>query len=138
MAQGARLSTAVIFVHNLDRSVDFYTDILGLQVADHSTTAALLSNAAGTQLVLRAMGPGVGRALGAIGVQYVVWTMADKEDLDRCERALRHRAAHEETRSEDGVTVLEGRDPDDLRVVATYPGPDEVPLHQLPARIYGW
>ena len=60
MAQGARLSTVVIFVHDLDRSVDFYTDILGLEVADRSTTAALLSNAAGTQLVLRAMGAGAG------------------------------------------------------------------------------
>ena len=83
MAQGARLSSVVIFVHNLDRSVDFYTDCLGLEVADHSTTAALLNNAVGTQLVLRAMGPGVSRSLGAVGVQYVVWTAADKEDLDR-------------------------------------------------------
>ena len=138
MAQGARLSSVVIFVHSLDSSVDFYTHILGLEVADHSPTAALLNNAVGTQLVLRAMGPGVSRALGAVGVQYVVWTAADKADLDRCERALRDRAAHRETRSHNGVTVLEGRDPDDLRLVVTYPGPDEVPLHQLPPRIYGW
>jgi len=110
MAQGARLSSVVIFVHSLDRSVDFYTHILGLEVADHSPTAALLNNAVGTQLVLRAMGPGVSRALGAVGVQYVVWTAADKADLDRCERALRDRAAHRETRSHNGVTVLEGRD----------------------------
>jgi catechol 2,3-dioxygenase-like lactoylglutathione lyase family enzyme len=138
MAQGARLGTVVIFVHDLDRSVDFYVDILGLEVADSSTTAALLSNAAGTQLVLRAMGPGVSRALGAVGVQYVVWTAADQEDLERCERALRGRAAHRETRGSDGVTVVEGRDPDDLRVVVTYPGPDQIPLHKIPARVYGW
>ena len=138
MARGARLSSVVIFVHDLDRSVDFYTDILGLEVADHSTTAALLNNAVGTQLVLRAMGPGVSRSLGAVGVQYVVWTAADKADLDRCEQALRGRAAHRETRSHDGVTVLEGRDPDDIRLIVTYPGPDEIPLHRLPARIYGW
>jgi catechol 2,3-dioxygenase-like lactoylglutathione lyase family enzyme len=138
MAQGARLSSVVIFVHNLDRSVDFYTDILGLEVVDHSTTAALLNNAVGTQLVLREMGPGVSRPLGAVGVQYVVWTVAGKEDLDRCEQALRGRAAHRETRSHDGVTVVEGRDPDDVRMVVTYPGPDKVPLHQIPTRIYGW
>ena len=138
MAHGARLGLVVMFVRDLDRSVDFYTHILGLEVADHSPTAALLNNAVGTQLVLRAMGPGVSRALGAVGVQYVVWTAADKADLDRCERALRDRAAHRETRSHNGVTVLEGRDPDDLRLVVTYPGPDEVPLHQLPPRIYGW
>jgi len=138
MAHGARLSSVVIFVHNLDRSVDFYTDILGLKVVDDSTTAALLNNPAGTQLVLREMGPGVSRPLGAVGVQYVVWTAAGKEDLDRCEQALRGRAAHRETRSHDGVTVLEGRDPDDIKLIVTYPGPEEIPLHRLPARIYGW
>jgi catechol 2,3-dioxygenase-like lactoylglutathione lyase family enzyme len=138
MAQGARLSSVVIFVHSLDRSVDFYADILGLEVVDRSTTAALLSNAVGTQLVLRAMGPGVSRALGAVGVQYVVWTAAGKQDLDRCEQALRGRAAHRDTRSGDGVTVVEGRDPDDIVLVVIYPGPDEVPLKQLPTRIYGW
>jgi catechol 2,3-dioxygenase-like lactoylglutathione lyase family enzyme len=138
MAQGARLTSVVIFVHDLDRSADFYEEILGLEVADHSTTAALLNNAAGTQLILRAMGPGVSRALGAGGVQYVVWTAADQEDLERCERALRGRAAHRETRGSDGVTVVEGRDPDDLRVVVTYPGPDQIPLHKIPAQVYGW
>jgi len=138
MAQGARLGSVVIFVHDLDRSVDFYTGVLGLEVDDRSTTAALLSNAAGTQLILRAMGPGVGRALGAVGVQYVVWVAAGSEDLERCEQALRKRAAYRETRSHEGVTVVEGRDPDDLVVIIAYPGPDEVPLHRLPARIYGW
>jgi catechol 2,3-dioxygenase-like lactoylglutathione lyase family enzyme len=138
MAQGARLGSVVIFVHDLDRSVDFYEDILRLEVADRSTTAALLSNAAGTQLVLRAMGPGVARALGAVGVQYVLWVAAGSEDLERCEQALRKRAAYRETRGHEGVTVVEGRDPDDLVVVIAYPGPDEIPLHRLPARIYGW
>jgi catechol 2,3-dioxygenase-like lactoylglutathione lyase family enzyme len=138
MAQGARLGSVVIFVHDLDRSVDFYEDVLGLEVADRSTTAALLGNATGTQLVLRAMGPGVGRALGAVGVQYVVWTAADEHDLERCERTLRKRTAYRETRGSDGVTVVEGRDPDDLLVVVTYPGPDQVPPHKIPPRVYGW
>ena len=138
MAQGARLGTVVIFVHDLDRSVDFYTDVLELGVADRSPTAALLSNDVGTQLVLRAMGRGAERALGAVGVQYVVWTAAGKDCFERCEHALRKRGAHRETRSHEGVTVVEARDPDDLAVVVTYPGPDEVPMHQLPPRIYGW
>lgn len=138
MAQGTRLTSVVIFVHNLDRSVDFYADVLGLEVADRSTTAALLNNAAGAQLVLREMGSGASRPLGAVGVQYVVWSVAGQEDLDRCEQALRDRAAYRETRGQDGVTVVEGRDPDDLSMVVTYPGLDEIPLHELPSRIYGW
>jgi len=138
MAQGARLSSVVMFVHDLDRSVKFYTGILGLEVADRSPTAALLSNAEGTQLVLRAMGLGADRALGSVGVQYVVWTAAGKEELERCEQVLREHGAHRETRVHGVVSVVEGRDPDDIGLMITYPGPDEVPLHELPPRIYGW
>ena len=138
MAQGARLSSVVMFVHDLDRSVKFYTGILGLEVADRSPTAALLHNAEGTQLVLRAMGLGADRALGSVGVQYVVWTAAGKEELERCEQVLREHGAHRETRVHGVVSVVEGRDPDDIVLMITYPGPDEVPLHELPPRIYGW
>jgi catechol 2,3-dioxygenase-like lactoylglutathione lyase family enzyme len=138
MAQGARLSSVVMFVHELDRSVKFYTGILGLEVADRSPTAALLNNAEGTQLVLRAMGTGANRALGSVGVQYVVWTAAGKQELERCERVLREHGAHRETRVHGVVSVVEGRDPDDIVLMITYPGPDEVPLHELPPRIYGW
>ena len=138
MAQGARLSSVVMFVHDLDRSVKFYTGILGLEVADRSPTAALLNNATGTQLVLRAMGSGADRALGSVGVQYVVWTAAGKEELERCEQVLREHGAHRETRVHGVVSVVEGRDPDDIVLMITYPGPDEVPLHELPPRIYGW
>src|SRR5215469_4485984 len=64
MADGVRLGSAVMFVQDLDRSVSFYTGVLGLEEADRSTTAALLVSAAGAQLILRAMGPGAGHPLG--------------------------------------------------------------------------
>ena len=56
MADGARLDSVVMFVHDLDRSVSFYRDVLALQVTDHSSTAALLAGPSGSQLILRAMG----------------------------------------------------------------------------------
>ena len=138
MADGVRLGTAVVFVQDLDRSVSFYTEVLALEEADRSTTAALLVSAAGTQLILRAMGSGAAHPLGSLGVQYVVWTAAGPADLDRSERALKNRSAHQQRRSSGRVTVVEGRDPDDLPVLIIYPGPDEAPLHELPVRIYGW
>ena len=138
MADGVRLGTAVVFVQDLDRSVSFYTEVLALEEADRSTTAALLVSAAGTQLILRAMGSGAAHPLGSLGVQYVVWTAAGPADLDRSERALKERSAHQERRGSGGVTVVEGRDPDDLPVLLVYPGPDQTPLHELPMRIYGW
>lgn len=138
MAHGARLGSAVMFVQDLDRSVSFYTEVLGLEVADRSPTAALLISAAGAQLILRAMGIGAVHVLGGVGVQYVVWTAAGETDLDRCERVLKSRSAHRDTRVCEGAVAVEGRDPDDVVVVITYPGPDQVPLHELPVRIYGW
>ena len=138
MAHGARLGSAVMFVQNLDRSVSFYTDVLALEVADQSATAALLVSDDGSQLILRAMGSNAPHALGSVGVQYIIWTADGKAGLDRCERVLKERSAHRETRGSGGVTVVEGRDPDDIVLMITYPGPDEAPLHELPVRIYGW
>ena len=138
MANGARLDSVVMFVHELDRSVSFYVEVLGLQVADRSSTAALLLSGHSSQLILRAMGTRAAHALGSVGVQYVIWTAAGKDDLARCEQALKARSAHTETRTCEEVTAVEGRDPDGLIVIVAYPGPDQVPLHELPVRIYGW
>jgi catechol 2,3-dioxygenase-like lactoylglutathione lyase family enzyme len=138
MADGARLSSVVMFVQDLDRSVNFYTELLELRVADRSATAALLVSPDGSQLILRSMGTGGVHSLGGVGVQYVIWTAAGQADLDRCEQVLKQRSVHRDTHTSESVKVVEGRDPDDIVVLVTYPGPDQVPLHELPVRIYGW
>ena len=138
MAHGARLDSVVMFVHDLDRSVSFYSDVLNLHVADRSATAGLLIGAKRSQLILRAMGRGAEHALGGVGVQYVIWTADDADDLARCEKVLKDRSAWRDSRTTEHVTAVEGRDPDDIVVMITYPGPDQAPLHELPVRIYGW
>jgi catechol 2,3-dioxygenase-like lactoylglutathione lyase family enzyme len=140
MAQGARLSTVVMFVRDLERSVRFYSGVLSLTTADRSTTAALLVSATGAHLVLRAMGQSAVHPLGSAGVQYVVWSAAGEEDLSRIEQVLKSHSAHSETRTSYGVTVVEGRDPDGIPVMACYPGPDQLPADQqhLWTRIYAW
>jgi catechol 2,3-dioxygenase-like lactoylglutathione lyase family enzyme len=138
MASGARIGSAIIFVRDLDRSVGFYQEVFGLEVTDRTSTAALLTSAGGAQLALRAMGGGAARALGTVGVQYVIWTASNRADLDRAERALKARSAHRDTRSDGDVALIEGQDPDDVPVMIVYPGPDRVPLHKLPVRVYAW
>jgi len=138
MAEGARLGSVVMFVHELDRSVTFYTDVLALEVVDRSPTAALLHSAGGAGLILRAMGSAAAHPLGSVGIQYVVWTAAGAEDLARCERVLAGRGAHRDTRRSGDLTVVEGRDPDDMVLMVIYPGPDVLPLRELPVRIYRW
>ncbi|HEY9242754.1 MAG TPA: VOC family protein [Streptosporangiaceae bacterium] len=138
MAKGTRIGSVVIFVQQLDRSVRFYQDVLRLQVTDQSPTAALLVSPEGSELILRAMGSAGSHPLGAVGVQYVIWTAADRADLDRCERALKERSAYRDTRGSDGIVLVEGHDPDDTVVMIAYPGPEERQLKRLPTRIYGW
>ena len=53
-------------------------------------------------------------------------------------RVLKARSAYRDTRSSGGVKLVEGHDPDDTVVMVTYPGPDQMPAHELPVRIYGW
>jgi catechol 2,3-dioxygenase-like lactoylglutathione lyase family enzyme len=138
MPRGARIGSVVTFVAELDRSVSFYTEVLGLEVADASPTAALLVSEDGSELILRAMGSNAGHALGSVGVQYVIWNAADRQDLDRCELALKRRSAHRDTRTDGNAVAVEGRDPDDITVMIAYPGPGEEALAKLPPRIYGW
>lgn len=127
-----------MFVQDLDRSVRFYQDVLALEMSDHSPTAALLTSGSGSQLILRAMGSGAVHSLGGVGVQYVIWTAQDEQELDRCERTLKELSAHRDTRVSGPAKAVEGRDPDDIVVMIIYPGPDQAPLHELPVRIYGW
>jgi catechol-2,3-dioxygenase len=138
MAKGTRIGSVVVFVQLLDRSIRFYQDLLELQVIDQSPTAALLVSPGGSELILRAMGSAGAHPLGAVGVQYVIWTAADRDDLDRCERVLKERSAYRETRGSDGIVLVEGHDPDDSVVMIAYPGPEERQLQRLPTRIYGW
>jgi catechol 2,3-dioxygenase-like lactoylglutathione lyase family enzyme len=56
MAHGARLASAVMFVRDLDRSVSFYHELLALDTAEPSPTAAPLVSQDGSHLILRAMG----------------------------------------------------------------------------------
>lgn len=132
------LNGTVIVVKDLNRSVDFYRQLLGLEVVDTSTTAAMLSTAQGTHVVLRAAGPQAPHPLGGLGVQYIVWRLPSREDLDKCEQMLRQWSAYRETRSYAGVTSVEGHDPDNLVVMLTYADPEQPPLHEIPTRVYAW
>ena len=55
--EGPWLSTAVMFVRELAASVDFYREVLRMEVTIREPSAALLVNAGSFQLYLREMGP---------------------------------------------------------------------------------
>jgi predicted thioesterase/catechol 2,3-dioxygenase-like lactoylglutathione lyase family enzyme len=133
-----RLASAVMFVHELDRSVAFYRELLGLDVTLRDDGVALLVSPDGYQLYLRSMGPRDPHPLGHIGIQYVIWTAEDEDDLRRCERVLRVHSTRVSVQTVDGFTIVEGRGPDDVPVLITFPGPDQAPRHEILQRIYQW
>lgn len=133
-----KLASAVMFVADLERSVVFYQELLGLDVAVRDEAAALLVSPDGNQLYLRSMGKRVQHPLGAIGIQYLVWTAESEEDLQRCERVLKAQSPQVTSTTVDGFRMVEGRGPDGVPVVVTYPGPDQAPRHEILQRIYAW
>ncbi|MGZ4531310.1 MAG: CBS domain-containing protein [Mycobacteriaceae bacterium] len=138
LAHSPRIVSAVIFVSNLDRSAAFYRDLLNLMPTHSDATAAFLAASNGTLLCLRALREGALRHPGGLGLQYVIWTAADEHDLARCEGVLRSRNAHIRTSTFDRITAIEGRDPDAVPVLITYPAPGDAQPGALAPRIYTW
>jgi catechol 2,3-dioxygenase-like lactoylglutathione lyase family enzyme len=133
-----RLATAVMFVTDLDRSVAFYQALLGWDVALEDDSVALLVSPDGFQMYLHGRGPRTQHPLGQIGIQYLIWTAHDEHELRRCRNVLQATASHDVTTTLDGFTVVEGRDPDDVPILVTYPGPEDAPRHQIMRRAYAW
>jgi catechol-2,3-dioxygenase len=138
MAEDLRLTGVVVYVRDLDKSVSFYRELLKLEVCDSAPTAALLCTADGPELILRATGQASSHPLGQLGVQYVVWALPSRDELDRCERVLRDRSAYRDTRVTEKTTLVEGHDPDDIVVMLTYTEGNGHPPRELSARIYAW
>ena len=138
MVTGLRLASAVMFVTVLDRSVLFYEELLGWHVAVSDESVALLVGPEAFQLYLRAMGRHTQHPLGFVGIQYLSWTASDEADLRRCEDVLRRESSRVSRTAGDGFMLIEGQGPDGVPVMVAYPGPDQVPRHEIPRRIYEW
>jgi catechol 2,3-dioxygenase-like lactoylglutathione lyase family enzyme len=132
------LSSIVVFVTDLARSIDFYSEFLGAGPTLRNESAALLVTPDGSQLYLRDIGPKAEHALGAVGPQYPLWSAESRAQLDRCEAFLRSRSDCVTVTEQAGFRLVEGRDPDDEPVVVTYPGPDKLPRLEIIDRIYAW
>ncbi|MBH0054283.1 hypothetical protein I6E74_08895 [Salinibacterium sp. SWN139] len=133
-----RLTSAVTFVSDLDRSVTFYCDLLGLTCSILDESAALLVGPENYELYLRGKHAQPSRVLGSVGIQYLIWSAESLEEFERCEEALRRESVHVRRERLDDFEVVEGRDPDHLPVMVVFPGPDESVRHAIIPRIYSW
>jgi CBS domain-containing protein len=131
-----RLASAVVFVSDLARSIGFYQPLLRYPVTVRDVGAALLTGPSGSQLYLREVGDSSIQRSDGVGVQVVSWTAGGRDDLDRCKEMLEERGAYVALDSSEGITLLEGRDPDGLPVIIAYPGPDKARRDMISPRIY--
>jgi catechol 2,3-dioxygenase-like lactoylglutathione lyase family enzyme len=135
MASG--LLGAVVVVRDLARSEAFYREVLDLDVDASAVDAVLLSAPTGDHLVLRALSDAP-HVSGGIGPLFLVWAVESADELDRAEEALRSRDALVSRSMEQGWEVVEGRDPDEVRVVVVFAVSRETAKASLPPRVYAY
>jgi catechol 2,3-dioxygenase-like lactoylglutathione lyase family enzyme len=132
----ARLSSSVMFVTQLDRSVAFYRDVFGCKTAILDLGAALLVAPDGFQIYLVAKGERAEHPAAHIGLQYLMWSTDSAEALESVESALRGAGGHPDRHSSGGVTFVRGRDPDGIGVVIAHPTPERLPRSVIGPRVY--
>ena len=106
-----------------------------------SRLAAKVDNNAivdGFQIYLYSKGPSRRHGVGHDGVQYLLWATDSGAELQRITQRLRAHDSATYSHVENGVTFVEGCEPDRGRVIVAYPGPGQFPRAdsgpEVPAR----
>lgn len=136
MAYVATVSSSIVFVSELERSVAFYHDVFGCEVSVRSESAVLLLAPEGFQLYLFAKGSGTEHPFGGIGVHHLLWATDSAEGLEHFEQLLKDHGRYSDTHTTGGVRFVEGLDPDGIRVVIAHPSPKQQPRSVLDSRFY--
>jgi len=106
-------------VGSLDRSLSFYRDGLGLEVAWNDDVVAVLRGTGETaaNLALREVRGETKPGLGQAGVTRIGWQMTSPAELDSAEERLkRHGGQYQRTDARGGGRIVT-HDPDGLEVV---------------------
>jgi catechol 2,3-dioxygenase-like lactoylglutathione lyase family enzyme len=133
----AHVASCVIRVSDLDRSLTFYRDVFSCRVVIRESDTALLLTPNGFQIYLHAKRSFRRHAAGATGVQYLMWATESEPDLQRIRQRLRTYDTAVYSHTENGVTFLEGCDPDGGRVIVAYPSPRQLPRTVIADRLRG-
>jgi hypothetical protein len=129
----------VVFVAELGRSMEFYRDIFSCEASLETPGAALLLAPGGFQIYLIAKGRGAPHHPGGIGVQYLMWAVETAAALADLEQAIKDRGGstcRTHTYASGGVSFLESRDPDGIRILVAYPSPERLPRSLVESRLH--
>jgi catechol-2,3-dioxygenase len=125
-------------VRDLDRSVSFYQNVLGLGVIWKDEKLAVLSSPEdiGDTLVLRDIGATARPHAGEVGVTRLFWRVGDLAALDDTEdRLIRHSIPYQRHR-EGEIPGISTHDPDGINIVVL--PPDQPPLAGTPPAVAYW
>ncbi|HLM21218.1 MAG TPA: NAD(P)H-binding protein [Propionibacteriaceae bacterium] len=132
--------SVAVQVRHLDRSLAFYRDLLGLRLQHQEGQMAQLHGYGDTapSLVLLEVGGHAPRLGGGSGLVRVAWRVDKQADLDLAEQLLQREGLTYQRRREEGLDIVDTRDPDRTHVLLVWLSPDVVADDRLPPRLHGW
>ena len=136
MTYEARITSSVVFVSEVSRSVDYYREVFSCTASIENQSAALVVTPAGFQIYLIAKGDRASHPLGGIGYQCLIWTVGTAAELDDLEQVMRDRGHYTYSRTTGDVRFLSTRDPDGIRILVAHPSPEELPRSVVDAVLY--
>jgi hypothetical protein len=110
--------------------------MLGCRVTVSEQDAAVMLAPDGFQIYVIARGRHASHTLGGIGNQGLMWATDTREELADLAQALKDNDCYGDTHVVDGITFVEGHDPDNLRIIVAYPSPAQVPRSVIGARFF--
>ena len=116
--EAVRLNHAVLFVADLDRSVRFYADVFGMEVAarePRANAAFLRSPRSGNHHDLGLFGVGAAggaKRPGAVGLYHLAWQLDTIDELAAARQTLVDAGAYTGESSHGATKSLYGADPD--------------------------
>ena len=134
--RAARVTSSVVFVSDLGRSVGFYRDLFSCEVTLEEASAALLLAPGAFQIYLIACGERAPHSSRGIGLQYLIWAVDSATELNDLERAIRARGSRTYRHTSGDITFLTSRDPDGIRIVVAHPSPEKRPRVLVDNRLY--
>ena len=74
------------------------------------------------------------RGIDDVGVEQIIWSAGSEAELQRIEQRLRMHYPSIYTNTLDGITFVDGVDPDENRVLISYPTPEQLPREVIDRR----
>ncbi len=130
-----RLNHAVLYVRDVERTTEFYGDVLGFRVVTSFPGAAFLQAPDSTNdhdLGVFQLGPAAGASdagRSTVGLYHLAWEVDTLHELERLATVLRQRGALVGASDHGTTKSLYARDPDDLEFEVVW----IIPAHLLTA-----